>query len=1054
MRCGTCHAGNPDGFRFCGSCGAPIEGAEPRRPGGDPPWVGERRHLTVMFCDLVNSTALSEQLDPEDMHRIVSQSLQLCRERIEEAGGHVAQFLGDGLLVYFGFPDAHEDDTQRAIGTGLRIVDAIQRMQPSVELPDGASIRIRVGIHAGEVVTAELGGAQRSERLALGSVPNTAARLQALAPPNSVLLSDVAGALARDGFELEVHGDHKLKGLTEPMRVYRAIRANPLRSRFESGVLGARTRLIGRDHEVLQLVERFRQCQAGRAGAVLIRGQPGIGKTRLAQAFAERIAPDTHLWLVTQCSPDTSNSVLHPLAELVRSWSGIGPEQDSKRQLATLTAALEAQTLTSEALRPIAYLLGIAQASDGDGLEGSPELQKRQVFSALVALFGALARKQPLVLIVEDLHWADPSTLELLGRMREDLADTPFLQVLTQRTGLETPQLDGMEIEPIDLGPLSDAEVHAVIDDLAGGRALPSTLDREIVARAEGVPLFAEELTKTVLTEGFPREGTGRYTIPSRLRDLFTARLDRLGTAKELAGMAAVIGHEFGVELLSAVSQLDPRTLAPRLDRLEREEILVRRRGAGTYAFKHALIRDAVNANLLRTQVRAFHEQVATALELHFPEETTRHPERLGRHWAGAGNPAKALRFFHSAAERARDVYANSEAIAFYREALEHVERVQREESPAGESFSPLRRLLREGLGDVLALTRRHTEAREAFEAALADTPAADTIVRARHLRKLGVASREDDAKSLLAFADALHELGDPPSDALAAWRQEWVQIKLELSLTHYWRARLDDMIALASEIDPFVGEFGSPQQRAELSNHLFLIHMKRGRHFPTPAALKHARSFVEAAEATGDLALLAAACATLAIVTLDAGALDAAEAHFERAHALARKTGARAVEIRCLTYGATLHRRRGDVERVRHMAEETLALAEASHMTIYVHAAHAHLAWADWRGRAPELAAARARAAVDGWQAAGVAYPWGWTALLPLLAAEFERDRLGDAVACAERLLRPEQQALPEELTAALEALVAASCAGEPASVLRDRLAATVRAAESIGYL
>ncbi len=1012
--------------------------------------------MTVMFCDLVGSTELSAQLDPEDMELALSQYQSTCRGFIEEAGGHIAQYLGDGLLVYFGYPHALEDHPKRAIRAGLEIVEAMRDLTPCVALPDGEKLRVRVGIHSGEVVTADVGGGRRSERLALGQTPNAAARIQGLAEPNTVVLSDATHTFASTAFDFEDMGEHSLKGLAEPIRVYRASQARTVRGRFESEI-SARAALVGRSLELERLVQSYERLGQGNAGAMLISGPAGMGKTHLAQAFENRIAADAHSWLVTGCSPDGRLSFLHPVIELIKGWYGIVSVRGADRQLSLLSSALRAEGLEAEAIHAIAQLLGIAPAGENSWSEIAPEQRKRLIFSAILHWLGALAGKRRLVLMIEDVQWLDASTGELFEQLLTTLADRPVLLMMTQRPGKLADWLTERAVEVMHLTPLSEAESRALIDGIDGGAGIPADVIDEIVVRAEGIPLFVEELTRTFLSghrfdstaeHGGSETGThSAVTIPRRLRDLFTASLDRLGDTKALASIAAVIGTAFSVQLLSVVTELAEQDLLQQLEVLQREEIFVAGEQAEHYRFKHALIRDAATSNLLRTQLREYHRRVAVALEARFPDDVELNLGRLAHHWEMAGEFKSALRCFTRIADRSRSLYANVEAIEHYRNALRMVEHVPE----AGSA----RCGLQESMGDVLWLTRRHADARAAFESALEDSGLQDNLGRARLLRKIGCVSRSTDTLALEAFGEAERVLGEPPAEEDAAWRQEWVQLKLELSLTHYLNGRVDEMVPLSDEIQPYIREFGTPVQRSELHNHMYLIELRRARYKRTPLALHHACAFVEAAEETGDLAQIAAASISLGLIMLDYPAdLNEALRLFDRALALARQTGARASEIRALIYLASIDRQRGAAPNVGRLASDALELAEASNMQVYVYAAHGHLAWAGWRRG--DLAAARrhGRIAADGWENQKNIYPFCWIGLLPLLAAQLDAGDTGQAAVCAEKLLDPGQQALPDRLSNALEVAVAAAGNDRLADPNDTSLAEAVRAAEELGYL
>jgi class 3 adenylate cyclase/predicted ATPase len=655
--CPACGGLNRAGDGFCGDCGQALAGS--LRPVA--PAAAERRQLTVMFCDLVGSTALSQRLDPEDLQQVITAYQDCCATLVARFEGAVAQYLGDGILVYFGYPQAHEDDAERSVRAALAVVDAVARLRPVRDV----ALRVRVGIATGLVVTGELvGDPRRREHAVIGETPNLAARLQQIAEPGTVVIADATHRLVAGLFDCAPLGERLLKGFDVPVAAWLVEGERRAPSRHEVPHGGGLTPPIGREGELELIERRWQEAKAGHGQVVLIEGEPGMGKSRLVQALRARLRGEPGHRIAYHASPYHQNTAFHAVAELVERGAGIRPGDAPATRLARLGAMLERSgTGRPEAVAALAALLDLGA---GDG--ASPEAQRRALEATVLDHLAGLASRRPLLASFEDAGLLDPSTLELLGRLIERAQSLPMLLVITFRPSFAPPWAGYPHVTPIRLDRLDRARTLALIARIAEGRPLPPATIEEIAARTDGVPLFVEELTRAALEA--PPAGPGGPqplpAIPASLQDSLMARLDRMARAKAVAQMAAAIGRVFSYELLAAVSPLAEPELRLALDQLV-EAGLVLRRGAppqATYAFRHALVRDAAYASLLRRHRQELHAAIAAALEAGPPDQVARQPELLAQHLGAAGLPERAILYWQKAAEQAIARSAAAEAIA------------------------------------------------------------------------------------------------------------------------------------------------------------------------------------------------------------------------------------------------------------------------------------------------------------------------------------------------------------------------------------------------------
>ena len=651
---------------------------EPRTP------EAERRQLTVMFCDLVDSTRLSSQLDPEDYRDMVRAYQRVCSDIITRFDGHVAQLLGDGLLVYFGYPQAHEDDAQRAVRTGLDILAAMGDLNTHLQREKGIQLAIRVGVHTGLVVVGEMGGAGRQEQLALGETPNIAARIQGLAQPNTLAISEASYRLIHGYFLCESLGEHTLRGVSQPLHIYRVLRESGIQNRLDIVNTRGLTPVVGRESEVKLLRERWQQAKSGQGQVVLLSGDAGIGKSRLAQVLKEQVAHEPHIRWECRSAEYYQNTALFPLTELFQRLLRFQVHETPDEKVGKLEQALRQYRLPLEETVPLlAPFLALPLSEDHyPPLHLSPQRQRQKTLETIVVILLELAAHQPVLFILEDLHWTDPTTLELLNLLIEQTPTASLLVLLTCRPYFQPAWHHRSYLSEITVNRLSHAQVEQLVNRMTDGKTFPAEVLQQIIARTDGVPLFVEEITKSLLESGQLTAVNGHYvlagslqtlSIPATLQDLLMARLDRLVTAKGVAQMGATIGRQFAYDLLQAVSQLEASTLQRELGRLVEAEIVYQRGlpPQSTYMFKHALIQDAAYQSLLKSTRQQYHQRIAQVLAERFPETTQTQPELLAHHYTEAGITEKAVHYWHQAAQRAVERSAHAEAIAHLRQGLE-----------------------------------------------------------------------------------------------------------------------------------------------------------------------------------------------------------------------------------------------------------------------------------------------------------------------------------------------------------------------------------------------
>ena len=631
-----------------------------------------------MFSDLVGSTALSARMDPEDFREVISAYQNSVAETVGRFGGFVAKYMGDGVLIYFGYPHAHEDDAERAVRTGLQLVAAIS------DLKTHAALQARVGIATGLVVVGDLIGSGASQEQAIvGDTPNLAARLQGVATPNRVVVAESTRKLVGSMFELEDLGPQELKGISGPTRAWAALRPASVEGRFEAMHATGLTDLIGREEELDLLLRRWSKAKVGEGQVVLLSGEAGIGKSRLTAALLERLADEPHTRLRYFCSPQHTDSALYPIISQMERAAGLAHDDTPQAKLDKLDTLLAQSNTSREDVALLAEMLSLPNDGRYPTLELAPPQRRQRTLEALTMQIEALARRTPVLMIFEDAHWADPTSLEVLGRSVDRIGALGVLLIVTYRPEFEPPWVGQPRVTTLTINRLGQREIAAMIDHVTGNRALLASIRQDIVERTDGIPLFIEEMTKAVLEAGGSEDAeravasvpAPSLAVPASLHASLMARLDRLGSAKGVAQIGAAIGREFSHVLLAAVVRREEGALQAALDRLAGAGLLFRQGTPphATYIFKHALVQDIAYSTLLRERRRGLHARVAQVLETQFPDIAESQPELVARHYTEASLIEKSAAFWAKAGRRSVERSAFAEAVAQLSRALDQI---------------------------------------------------------------------------------------------------------------------------------------------------------------------------------------------------------------------------------------------------------------------------------------------------------------------------------------------------------------------------------------------
>jgi len=807
--CNHCGFANPADFEFCGQCAGPLSAAaKPAPTSTTQSPQAERRQLTVLFCDMVGSSSLSEQLDPEELRDIMRDYRATCSEVVARYEGHVAQYLGDGILVYFGYPHAHEDDARRAVQAALEITRRIPQLCYPAPSNRKLCLAVRVGVHTGLVVVGAIGdGDKRS--LALGDTPNISARLQSLADTNSVIISDATRRLVEDHFDCDSLGEQKLKGFSQSMPIHRVrqerSRQHPRAAR------GSDYPLIGRDQESQLLQERLEQARRGVGQIVMLSGEAGLGKTRLVQRVCDQLAGETCLILECAGSPYYQNSFLFPIIELSQRLLGIDESDSGPQKTARLAKAIATLGLDTTKVVPlVAELLSFPVPEGYADTAATPQQKKRRIFDALLDILRVMSEQRLVLLVVEDLQWIDASTLELLGQLIEQPGLNNLFAVFTFRNEFSPAWNSRGNLTRINLNKLTRQQTGSLIRHLCQGKTLPLEVFDEIVNKTDGIPYFIEELTGMVLNSNMLRERADHFelvssmaelAIPSTLQDSLMSRLDGLGEDKELAQLSATLGREFAHELLAAVSQRNAQSLQQGLNRLLNADLFFQRGQPpkAQYGFRQALLREAAYQSLLRRTRQQYHRRIAELLAAQFPETVATNPELMAYHCGEGGNLREAVDHWLAAGHYALKRSANIEAATHLRQGLAALRQL-----PDSDQHQALELSLQTSLGLAVMMNKGYAalEVEQAYERArvlcgdLGDASVVYPVLCG--LWEFYIVRA--DLQTAAALARQLHDISSQSHDTARERESQRIQ-----GTTLFWQGRLDEALELlvTSEINP-----------------------------------------------------------------------------------------------------------------------------------------------------------------------------------------------------------------------------------------------------------
>jgi class 3 adenylate cyclase/tetratricopeptide (TPR) repeat protein len=990
---------------------------------------GERKHVTVLFVDVSGFTALSAQLDPEDVHRFMARAFELMLAEVHRYEGTVNQFLGDGIMALFGAPIAHEDHAQRAVHAALGIRRRLAEYQEDLRRDPGITFAVRQGINTGLVVVGTIGSGLRMDYTAVGDTTNVAARLQQTARPGQIVISESTRRAVAGRFEDRTLGGLDLKGKTEPVQAWEVLSARESRTRLDVESERGLSAFSGRERDLELLEAQLHHASAGQGRIVLVSGEPGIGKSRLLREFRARTHGSAE-WLEGRSSSIGAGTAFHPLVSLLKRAFEIREEDSEQETIAKIDRKVGAIDDDLRAVLPVIRFLLSVDPGEAGFAAREPRHRRSEIFAALRLFLLRAAQDRLQILVLEDLHWADQATQDWLAFMAESIPTTRMLMILTYRTGYTPPeQVRGVDLALTSLTPEAALEIAR---SKLGAGSVGGTLQTLILRKAEGNPFFLEEIVRSLQEVGAVRltddgaviltKSDSEIVVPDQIQDLLMSRIDRLDEGqKRVLQVAAAIGPDFTGGLIDRVLQTAGVGEAS-LRTLVTSE-LIRPRADGTevtYTFGHALTQDVAYSSLLLQRRRELHRRIGAALEEVYADRLSEQYELLAYHFERGDAPAKAVDYLAKAGAKAQRTYLNHEAGRLCRAALSVLKTVPTA-IPDADTRARTSAELHERLGDVGHFTGNYADAVAEYEAAVADSPEGHTLLRARLNRKVAsvwsTQRKYEDAVRASERAETMLGMArDEP-----AWWQEWVQVHLDRMGIAYWQADAEGMAKIADKARDAVVRAATASQRAQFFVNLAMMAYRRDRYAVDDETLENCRAALAAWEASGQPSEISVGHFNLGFAHLWRDELDAAEEHLQTALTLTERTGDVVHQSRCLTYLAVAARKRGRLDDVRRYVSQVLPVASAGQMLEYIGTAKGNLSWIAWRLGAMDEVVQNGRAAVEVWQELPIVYSFQWTALVPLVAASIRSGETEAALGYVRILLAPPQQRLPAEISEVL---------------------------------
>jgi class 3 adenylate cyclase/tetratricopeptide (TPR) repeat protein len=1109
MKCPKCLFANREGARFCGKCGHEFEvtcpecgtnnraenkfcdacGYDLRKPEEIPAIdyskpqsytpkfladkilttrssiEGERKLVTVLFADVANFTSIAEKLDPEEVHQIMDGCFKILMDEIHKYEGTINQFTGDGVMALFGAPLAHEDHAQRACYASLSIQRAIENYTEKLKEDHNVDFKMRIGLNSGTVVVASIGDDLRMDYTAVGDTTNLAARMESRAEPERILVSGVTNKLVKDFFELKPLGKLEVKGKEQPQQAYELIKAGEIETRIRASIFKGLTKFVGRKNSMTALKEPYEQVLSGSGQIVGIVGEAGVGKSRLLLEFINQLPRDEYTYFEGRCLHYGRDMIYLPIIEILRSYFEIKEGDQEIVIKDKLDEKIRQLDHRLAGILPSFQELLSVKVDDEKYLQLDPGEKKLRIYEAIRDLFVRESEQNPLVLAIEDLHWVDKTSEECISYLIDWLANTRILLILLYRLEYTHQWGSKSYYTKVGLTPLGTASKSELVQTiLEGGEVVPELCEL-VLSRSGSNPLFVEELIHSLLENGTIQKKNHQYVltrtesdihVPDTIQGIIAARIDRIEESLKLVmQVASVIGREFAFRILQTIMGMREE-LKSHLLNLQGLEFISEKRlfPELEYIFKHALTQEVAYNSLLQKRRKEIHENIGNAIEELYPDRLEEFYELLAYHYEQAEIHDKAIHYLIRAANRAKAIYANEEAIAFYRKATKQLSLLPRKEGELYEEWRMIATQLYDSLAETLELTGQHSEALKTYESALIQISNHDSVWQANLHRKTGNVWREQRCyeEALRAYDLAEDVLGEETTESAQEWWQAWIEIQSDRMWLHYWQAQFHQMAALAEKARPAVEQYGTPDLRSRFFQGLVIMAQRRDRYVISEETMADAQASLEAIRESGKPSAMALAQFALGFNHLWRGELNEAEEDMQAALELAERIGDVVVQSRCLTYLTILYRKRGQSEEVQHYISRALDVATAGNMLEYISTAKANLAWVKWcTGNLSEVRE-NGRIALEMWQQAPLVYPFKWTALWPLISVAHVQYQVSEAVDYAQTLLEPTQQRLPDALTALLEEAIKSWEGGETEKA-HTCLNQTIELAQELGW-